>query len=60
MLDTTLCDKDCQGLAASRWFSTGILVSFTNKTDRHDITELLLKVVLDTIPLILYSSQAKF
>ena len=60
VLDTTLCDKVCQGLAASRWFSTGTPNSFTNKTDRHDITELLLKVALSTIPLILYSSQAKF
>jgi hypothetical protein len=57
VLDTTLCDKVCQGLAASRWFSTD---SFTNKSDRHDITELLLKVALNNILLILYSSQAKF
>ena len=28
------------------WFSP---VSFTNKTDRHDITEILLKVALNTI-----------
>ena len=27
----------------------GILVSSTNKTDHHDITEILLKVVLNTI-----------
>ena len=27
-------------------FSTGIPVSSTNKTDRHDITEILLKVAL--------------
>jgi hypothetical protein len=27
----------------------GTLVSSTNKTDRHDITELLLKVALNTI-----------
>ena len=27
----------------------GILVSSTNKTDRHDITEILLKVALNTI-----------
>ena len=27
-------------------FSTGTPVSSTNKTDRHDITELLLKVAL--------------
>ena len=29
-----------------RWFSTGNPVSSTNKTDRHDITEILLKVAL--------------
>ena len=29
-----------------RWFS---LVSFTIKSDRHDITEILLKVALNTI-----------
>ena len=50
VLDTTLCDKVCQGLATGRWFSPGIPVSFTNKTDRHDITEILLKVALNTIP----------
>jgi len=33
------------------WFSPGTLVSFTNKTDRHDITEILLKVALNTIKL---------
>jgi hypothetical protein len=31
------------------WFSPGTPVSFTNKTDHHDITEILLKVVLNTI-----------
>jgi hypothetical protein len=30
------------------WFSPGSSVSFTNKTDRHDITERLLKVALNT------------
>jgi hypothetical protein len=29
----------------------GTLVSSTNKTDRHDITEILLKVTLNTITL---------
>jgi hypothetical protein len=29
-----------------RWFSPGPPVSSTNKTDRHDITEILLKVAL--------------
>jgi hypothetical protein len=31
------------------WFSLGTLVSSTNKTDRHDITEIFLKVALNTI-----------
>jgi len=51
-LDTTLCDKVCQWLATSRWFS---LVSYTNKTDHHNITEILLKVAFNTINLNLQS-----
>ena len=47
--DTTLYDKVCQLRAAGQWFSWGTLVSSTNKTDRHDITEILLKVALNTI-----------
>ena len=31
-----------------RWFSPCSLVSSTNKTDSHDITEILLKVALNT------------
>jgi hypothetical protein len=46
---TTLCDKVSQSLATGRWFSPGPPVSSTNKTDHHDITEILLKVVLNTI-----------
>ena len=46
---TTLCDKVCQWLLIDRWFFPGPPVSSTNKTDRHDITEILLKVVLSTI-----------
>ena len=38
-------------LRQSRWFSLGTLVSSTNKTDLHDITEILLKVALNTINL---------
>ena len=33
----------------SRWFSPGTLVSSTNNTDRHDLTEILLKVALNPI-----------
>ena len=33
----------------SQWFSADTPVSSTNKTDRHDITEILLKVALNTI-----------
>jgi hypothetical protein len=46
---TTLCDKVCQWITTGRWFSSGALVSSTNKTDRHNITEILLKVALYTI-----------
>ena len=46
---TTLCDKVCQWLATSCWFSWGPPVSSTSKTDCHEITEILLKVVLNTI-----------
>jgi hypothetical protein len=35
---------------AGLFVSSDTPVSSTNKTDRHDITELLLKVVLNTIP----------
>ena len=46
---TTLCDKVCQWLATGLWFSPSTLVSSTNKTDCYDITEILLKVALNTI-----------
>ena len=36
---------------AGRWFSPSIPVSSTNKTDRFDIAEILLKVALNTITL---------
>ena len=36
-------------LAHGRWFSPGTPASFTTKTDRHDIAEILLKVALNTI-----------
>ena len=54
ILDTTLCDKVCHWLATGRWFP----VSSTNKTNHHYITEILLKVALNTITLTL--SQDKF
>jgi hypothetical protein len=46
-----LCDKVCQWLAVGRLFSPDNQVSSTNKTDRHDITEILLKVALNIITL---------
>jgi hypothetical protein len=51
VLDTTLYDIVCQSLATGRWFSPGTPVSSTNKTDRHEITEILLKVAISTINL---------
>jgi hypothetical protein len=53
VLDATLCDKVYQSLATGRWFSSGIPVSSTNETDRHDIAEILLKVALNRITLTL-------
>ena len=49
VLYTTLCDKVCQWLAVGQWFSPGTPDSLTNKTYCNDITEILLKVVLNTI-----------
>jgi hypothetical protein len=42
-------DKVYQLLAHCRWFSPGIPASSATKTGRHDIAEILLKVVLNTI-----------
>jgi len=53
VLDTTLWYKVCQWLAEGQWFSLGTAVSLTNNTYHHDITEMLLKVVLNTITLTL-------
>ena len=38
-----------QWLATGRWFSPGTPVSSTNKTDRHDIAKILLKIALNII-----------
>jgi hypothetical protein len=47
---STLYDKVCQSwLATGRWFFPGPPVTSTNKTDRHSITEIFLKVALNTI-----------
>ena len=42
-----------QWLAAGLSFSPGTSVSTTNKTDRHNIFEILVKVALNTIALTL-------
>ena len=51
VFDTTLCDKVCKWLEAGRWISPGTLVSSTNITDCRNITEILLKVTLNSITL---------
>ena len=43
--------KVCQWLAAGEWFFPGTPVFSSNKTDNHYITEILLKVVINTITL---------
>ena len=55
---TTVRDKACQCLATGHWFSPGYPVSSTNTTDHHDIPEILLKVVLNTLTLTLPPSLA--
>ena len=49
VLDTTLFDIVCKWLATGWWFSPGTLISSIIKTDRHNIAEILLKVVLNII-----------
>jgi hypothetical protein len=45
---TTLLDQVCQSLATGWWCFLCPMVSSTNKTGCHDITEILLKVALST------------
>ena len=47
---TILCDEVCQWLVTGRWFSPATLISSTNKTDHHNITEILLKVTYTPYP----------
>ena len=48
---TTLCNKVSQWLVTGRWFSPGTPVSSTNKTDRHNIADIFLKVAFNIITL---------
>jgi hypothetical protein len=45
----SIYEDHCLSFCLGRWFSPGTPVSSTNKTNRHDITEILLKVALNTI-----------
>ena len=54
--ETGQCLSKVYKLRMLNWFSPGTSVSFTNKTDRHDITEILLKVALNTITITLTPS----
>ena len=49
--ETQVCHRSYIIAARGRWFSPGTLVSSTDKIDRHDIAEILLKVALNTITL---------
>ena len=46
-----ICDKFVIDLWQGRWFFLGTTVFSTNKTERYDTTEILLKVALSTINL---------
>ena len=41
VLNTTLCDKDCQSLATGWWLSPGTPFPSANKADNHDITDIV-------------------
>ena len=60
VLDLTLCDNVYQWLVAGRWFSLGTSVSPSNKTDRHELTVILLKVALNTLTLTLVKYCSNF
>jgi hypothetical protein len=45
MMDINSQEQNLLGL----WFSPGPPISSTDKTERHDITEILLKMALNTI-----------
>ena len=45
---SSIIDKVYQLLAHGQWLSPGTQASSTTKTGRHDIAEILLKVVLNT------------
>ena len=60
VIDTTLCYQVSQWFSAGRLFTPGPSVSSTNKTDLHDITEILLKVALNTITLTLLHVHVTF
>ena len=51
----TLFDKVCRWLATGLEFFPDTPVSSTDKTDRHDISEILLKVALSTITTNIYN-----
>jgi hypothetical protein len=51
MPDLIVKETDSQRLVEGRWSTTGTLVTSTNKTVRHDITEILLKVAFNIITL---------
>jgi broad specificity polyphosphatase/5'/3'-nucleotidase SurE len=49
LLIAAASDKVYQLPAHGRWFSPGTPASSTTKTGRHDLAEILLKLVLSTI-----------
>jgi hypothetical protein len=50
-LNCLLITESSHALATGRWITPSTPVCSTNKADRHDISEILLKVALNTISL---------
>ena len=57
VLDTTLCDKFVSDLQQIGGFLRVLGFLHQKKTDRHDITEILLKVALHTITITSFLSS---
>jgi hypothetical protein len=55
-----LCNKVCQWFPTVRWFSLDTPVSSTNKTDRHEITEILLNTITLALLYITLSFTSKY
>jgi hypothetical protein len=60
VLDATLGDKVCQWPTTGRRFFPSTRVSSTNKTNRHDIAEILLNTIAFSPTLVAFANEVRF